>query len=51
MQFMRFRLRELRRSLITNQYDLVGAMLFLCSSDSDFMIGQTVVVDGGHVMI
>ena len=29
--------------------DLVGAMVFLCSSDSDFMTGQTMAVDGGNV--
>ena len=27
--------------------DLVGAVVFLCSQDSDFMTGQTLVVDGG----
>jgi len=27
--------------------DLIGALLFLTSSDSDFMTGQTLVVDGG----
>lgn len=27
--------------------DLVGTILFLCSSDSDFMTGQTLLVDGG----
>ncbi len=30
--------------------DLVGAMKFLCSSDSDFMTGQTMLVDGGSAM-
>ena len=30
--------------------DLVGTCLFLSSPDSDFMSGQTVVVDGGAVM-
>jgi NAD(P)-dependent dehydrogenase (short-subunit alcohol dehydrogenase family) len=30
--------------------DIVGALLFLASSDSDFMTGQTIVVDGGAVM-
>ena len=29
--------------------DLVGALLFLASSDSDFMTGQCVVIDGGSV--
>ncbi|HQT64002.1 MAG: dehydrogenase [Acidocella sp. 20-57-95] len=30
--------------------DLVGAMAFFCSSDSDFITGQTLVVDGGTYM-
>jgi NAD(P)-dependent dehydrogenase (short-subunit alcohol dehydrogenase family) len=30
--------------------DLVGAVLFLASGDSDFVTGQTIVVDGGSVM-
>ena len=30
--------------------DLVGTLLFLASSDSDFITGQTIVVDGGSAM-
>jgi NAD(P)-dependent dehydrogenase (short-subunit alcohol dehydrogenase family) len=30
--------------------DLVGACLFFASPDSDFISGQTLVVDGGQVM-
>jgi NAD(P)-dependent dehydrogenase (short-subunit alcohol dehydrogenase family) len=30
--------------------DLVGACVFLASADSDFISGQTLVVDGGQVM-
>jgi NAD(P)-dependent dehydrogenase (short-subunit alcohol dehydrogenase family) len=30
--------------------DLTGALLFLVSPESDFMSGQTVVIDGGSVM-
>ena len=30
--------------------DLLGTVIFLASSDSDFVTGQTIVVDGGAVM-
>ena len=30
--------------------DLIGALVYLCSSDSDFVTGQTVVCDGGSAM-
>ena len=30
-------------------HDLVGALVFLCSNESDFVTGQTIVVDGGSV--
>jgi 3-oxoacyl-[acyl-carrier protein] reductase len=29
-------------------YDLVGTLLFLCSDRSDFITGQTILVDGGQ---
>ncbi len=31
--------------------DVVGAALFLASKDSDFITGQCIVVDGGHVTL
>ena len=40
--------RAIRRDAMPE--DLIGAMLFLCSSDSDFVTGQTLVCDGGSVM-
>jgi NAD(P)-dependent dehydrogenase (short-subunit alcohol dehydrogenase family) len=30
--------------------DLTGTLLYLCSNDSNFVTGQTIVVDGGAVM-
>ena len=46
---------ELKKSIISTipmgrlglPSDLVGAMIFLSSSASDFMTGQTIFVDGG----
>lgn len=29
--------------------DLLGVMLFLCSRESDFITGQTIIIDGGEV--
>lgn len=40
--------RALRR--LETPEDVVGAAVFLASGDSDFITGQTIVVDGGAVM-
>jgi NAD(P)-dependent dehydrogenase (short-subunit alcohol dehydrogenase family) len=40
--------RSIKRTQMPD--DLVGALLFLASPDSDFVTGQTMVVDGGEVM-
>lgn len=39
--------RAIKRHGLPN--DLVGALIFLASADSDFMTGQTMVIDGGSV--
>jgi meso-butanediol dehydrogenase/(S,S)-butanediol dehydrogenase/diacetyl reductase len=31
--------------------DVVGTALFLASSDSDYMTGQTIMIDGGMVLV
>ena len=41
----RIQTRALKRA--ETPEDLVGTAVFLCSSDSDFMKGQTMLVDGG----
>jgi len=40
-----------RRAIKRDQHpqDLLGALVFLASADSDFVTGQTIVVDGGAV--
>lgn len=40
--------RAIKREAVPE--DIVGAMLFLASRESDFITGQVVVVDGGSVM-
>jgi NAD(P)-dependent dehydrogenase (short-subunit alcohol dehydrogenase family) len=44
----RVRQRCLKRNQVPE--DLVGIVLFLCSPQSDFITGQTFVVDGGTIM-
>jgi NAD(P)-dependent dehydrogenase (short-subunit alcohol dehydrogenase family) len=44
----RLQARAIKRTEVPE--DLVGTVVFLCSSDSDFMTGQTLVVDGGAQM-
>ena len=44
----RIQARSIKRGEVPE--DLVGAAVFLCSTDSDFMTGQTMVVDGGAQM-
>jgi 3-oxoacyl-[acyl-carrier protein] reductase len=44
----RLQARAIKRTAVPQ--DLVGTVVFLCSSDSDFMTGQTLVVDGGAQM-
>ena len=40
--------RAFKRDELPN--DLVGTAVFLASADSDFMTGQTIVVDGGLIV-
>jgi NAD(P)-dependent dehydrogenase (short-subunit alcohol dehydrogenase family) len=39
--------RALKRDM--HPQDLLGALIFLASADSDFVTGQTIAVDGGNV--
>ena len=48
MSNQRAQARAIKRSQVPE--DLVGTAVFLCSSESDFMTGQTLVVDGGAQM-
>jgi len=45
---MQHKLRCVQRDQLPQ--DLIGALLFLASSESDFLSGQTITVDGGIVM-
>jgi len=41
-------MRMLKRAEVPG--DVVGTLVFLASDDSDFITGQTIVVDGGGVV-
>jgi len=44
---LQLKARSIKR--LETPQDLMGTLVFLASSDSDFMTGQTIVVDGGSV--
>jgi 3-oxoacyl-[acyl-carrier protein] reductase len=48
MEYHENRARQRSVKRLETPQDLVGAAAFLCSPDSDFMTGQTLVVDGGY---
>ncbi len=48
LEQQRIHARAIKRS--ETPQDLVGTVVFLCSSESDFITGQTIVVDGGAQM-
>jgi len=51
-------LKEVLRAIVANRCinelktpeDLAGAIVFFASDDSDFITGQTILVDGGSAM-
>ncbi len=49
LQEAQIRLRSIKREEVAA--DLVGTVFFLASPDSDFVTGQTIVVDGGNTML
>jgi 3-oxoacyl-[acyl-carrier protein] reductase len=53
--FPAFSLKEQRKQTPAGRLaavdDLYGAVSFLCSDESDFVVGQTISVDGGYTMI
>jgi NAD(P)-dependent dehydrogenase (short-subunit alcohol dehydrogenase family) len=45
---LQLKVRSIKR--LETPEDLIGTLLYLASSDSDFVTGQTIVVDGGSVL-
>ncbi|HXG50727.1 MAG TPA: 3-oxoacyl-ACP reductase family protein [candidate division Zixibacteria bacterium] len=49
-EFTEFQLKARCLKRLQTPDDLLGALVYLASSDSDFVTGQTLVVDGGSVL-
>jgi NAD(P)-dependent dehydrogenase (short-subunit alcohol dehydrogenase family) len=49
-EFTEFQLKIRSIKRLETPEDLIGTLLYLASSDSDFVTGQTIVVDGGSVL-
>ena len=49
-EFTEFQLQARSLKRLEAPEDLIGTIIYLASSDSDFVTGQTIVVDGGSVL-
>jgi NAD(P)-dependent dehydrogenase (short-subunit alcohol dehydrogenase family) len=49
-EFTEFQLKARALKRLETPDDLLGTLVYLASSDSDFVTGQTIVVDGGSVL-
>lgn len=49
-EFTEFQLKARSIQRLEAPEDLIGAIIYLASPDSDFVTGQTIVVDGGSVL-
>ncbi len=47
--FTEFQLKVRSLKRLESPDDLIGTLIYLASSDSDFVTGQTIVVDGGSI--
>lgn len=49
-EFSEFQLKVRSLKRLQTPEDLLGTLVYLASSDSDFLTGQTIVVDGGSIL-
>ncbi|MGH7773374.1 MAG: SDR family NAD(P)-dependent oxidoreductase [Candidatus Binatia bacterium] len=49
-EFTEFQLKARAIKRLETPEDLTGTLIYLASSDSDFVTGQTIVVDGGSIL-
>ncbi len=49
-EFTEFQLKARSLKRLQTPEDLIGTLIYLSSSDSDFVTGQTLVVDGGSIL-
>ncbi|MCZ6562944.1 MAG: SDR family oxidoreductase, partial [Deltaproteobacteria bacterium] len=49
-EFTEFQLKARSLKRLQTPDDLIGTLVYLSSSDSDFVTGQTLVVDGGSIL-
>jgi 3-oxoacyl-[acyl-carrier protein] reductase len=49
-EFTEFQLKARALKRLQTPEDLLGALIYLASPDSDFVTGQTLMIDGGSIL-